>query len=153
MSSCALLTALREQSKPKQQPQLVLRTDTSNTRNLKLSLQRTEDVRYDMILILLLPNNIRPSTLLLFLVVSCYTGSKRFTVISLCVCVTAYLIAHCGIMMDHPLSGTVHARPRRALCQCDSVLLFLSLADDLLTAQPLTHGLLVAHSDLFIHLR
>lgn len=55
-------------------------------------------------------------------------------------------------MVDNLLTGTVHARTRGALGQGCGVLLFLPLTHNLLTAEPLAHGLLVARSDLFIHL-
>lgn len=63
-----------------------------------------------------------------------------------------HLVADSGVVMDHLLAGAVHTGPRGTLSQGCSVLLLLPLADDLLAAQPLAHGLLIAHSDLLIHL-
>lgn len=62
-----------------------------------------------------------------------------------------HLIAD-GVIEDHLLARTVHACTRGALCQCCDVLLFLPLTNNLLAAEPLAHGLLVAPSDLLVHL-
>lgn len=63
-----------------------------------------------------------------------------------------HLIAD-GVIEDHLLTGTVHACTRGALCQCCDVLLLLPLTDNLLAAEPLAHGLLVARSHLLVHLQ
>lgn len=62
-----------------------------------------------------------------------------------------HLIAD-GAIEDHLLTRTVHACTRGALCQRCDVLFFLPLTNYLLAAEPLAHGLLVARSDLFVHL-
>lgn len=99
-----------------------------------------------------------PSSLSLYLdellvLVTTYTGlHRRLLCFSFESALLFYLIAHSWIVMLNLLTVTVHACTWGALRQSRSVLLLLSLADNLLTAEPLPHGLLVAHSDLIIHL-
>lgn len=54
--------------------------------------------------------------------------------------------------MENLLTGTVQAGARGALSQGSGVLLFFPLTHNLLAAEPLAHGLLVACSDPLIHL-
>lgn len=64
-----------------------------------------------------------------------------------------HLAADGGVVVDHLLTGAVHAGAGGALGQRRRVLLFLPLAHNLLAAEPLLHGLLVAQPRPFVHLR
>lgn len=63
-----------------------------------------------------------------------------------------HLIAD-GVTVENLLAGAVQAGAGGALGQGCGVLLFLPLTHNLLAAEPLAHGLLVARSDPLIHLQ
>lgn len=66
---------------------------------------------------------------------------------------STYIVADGGVPVNQSLDVAVNAAARRELCQRGRMRFFLSLLYNDLTGLPLGHDLLIAESNVFIHLQ